>query len=259
MPEGSETYEGLGVPLYGESKIVGNTAANDVFTVEGAASQTGDLLVLQTSTPTEVFYVEADGVTNLAITNPGADNCVALAITDASTVTTGYLQGYYVSLATTGSYTTGNTQVNGFAIDLTWVGGTVGCEFSGMYIYLAGSGSPTLTSANISGLNIYMADLGGNPSSKSCLQMHIEDDGVATGQSAFVLARMEGASAAVGSFLEFAGTAALAPTYFMKTNHAASDGGMYIGSYSPTTVTGIGLACLINGAVYVIPLIAASS
>src|SRR3990167_4310681 len=111
MAEGTETHEGLGVPLFGESKVTGNTAANDVLTIEGAASQTGDLLVLQNSTPTELFYVESDGVTNIAVTNPGADNVFAVAITDSSTVTSGYVQGSYVSLATTGSYTTGSAQV----------------------------------------------------------------------------------------------------------------------------------------------------
>jgi hypothetical protein len=197
------------------------------------------------------------GCFDWVLSDVDADNAFGLIITDANTITSGYLQGYYVSLATTGSYTTGSTQVNGFAVDLTWVGGTIGCEFSGMYIYMAGSGSPTLTSANISGLNIYMGDLGGAPSSKSCIQMHVEDDGTATGQSAFIVARMEGASAAIGAFIEFAGTAALAPTYFIKSNSAS--GSMYYGSYTPTAVTGISLKCLINGAVYHIPLVASTS
>jgi hypothetical protein len=252
MAEGTESYGGLGVPLFGESKIVGNTAANDVFTIEGAGSQSGDLLVLQSSTPTELFYVESDGVSNWAITNPGADNVLAIAITDASTVTTGYVQGCYVSLATTGAYTTGNTQVNGFAVDLTWVGGTVGCEFSGMYIYMAGSGSPTLTSANISGLNIYLADLGGTPGNKCALQLHIEDDGVATGMDAFIVCRLEGASGATAAFVQFAGTATL-PEFFIKTNSAA--GAKMIRAYTASDAATLALTCNVNGSLYNIPMV----
>src|SRR3990167_9685636 len=61
MAEGTESYGGLGVPLFGESKIVGNTAAHDVFTIEGAASQTGDLLVLQSSAGTEYVSITSAG------------------------------------------------------------------------------------------------------------------------------------------------------------------------------------------------------
>lgn len=251
MAEGTESYGGLGVPLFGESKIIGNTAANDVLTIEGASSQTGDLLVLQTSTPTEVFYVEDNGVTNWAVTNPGADNVVAVVITDSSTVTSGYVQGSYVSLATTGAYTTGSTQVNGFAVDLTWVGGTVGCEFSGMYIYLAGSGSPTLTSANISGLNIYIDDVGGTPGNKCALQLHMADDGVATGMDAFIVCRIEG-SGATASFVQFAGTATL-PEFFIKTNSAA--GAKMIRAYSASDAATLALTCNINGSLYNIPMV----
>jgi hypothetical protein len=197
----------------------------------------------------------SSGAFDLVFTDPGADNCFSLAISDSSTVTSGYIQGYYVSLATTGAYSTGNTQVNGFAVGLTWVGGTVGCEFSGMYIYLAGSGSPTLTSANISGLNIYLADLGGTPGNKCALQMHIEDDGVATGMDAFIVCRLEGAGGATNNFVQFAGTATL-PALFMTTNSGA--GSKMIRSYTPGDTATLSLMCNINGTVYRIALVADS-
>jgi hypothetical protein len=61
MTVGTRTYEGLAVPLKGESKIKQAQSANDVLTIEGAASQTGDFIVLRTSAGTEKFSVEVDG------------------------------------------------------------------------------------------------------------------------------------------------------------------------------------------------------
>lgn len=55
MAEGSETWEGGAVPLFGESQIEGQTAANDILTLTGAASHTGDFLVMQNSTGAEMF------------------------------------------------------------------------------------------------------------------------------------------------------------------------------------------------------------
>ena len=49
MAEGTKTYDGLAVPLLGESEITQQTAATDVLTITGAASMTGDYVVLQDS------------------------------------------------------------------------------------------------------------------------------------------------------------------------------------------------------------------
>ena len=196
----------------------------------------------------------SDGAFDIDFVDPGADSCFSIDVTDSETVTSGYVVGHYVTLATTGTYTTGSTQVTGYAVDLTWVGGTVGCEFQGMYIYLAGSGSPTLTSANISGLNIYIADVGGTPGNKCALQLHMEDDGVATGMDAFIVCRIEG-SGAVANFLQFAGTETL-PEYFLATNSGA--GAKMIRSYSPSDSATASLMCNIDGTVYRIALVADS-
>lgn len=59
MAEGNETYMGLAVPLYGESEIQAQTAATDILTLTGAASHTGDFLVMQNSTGAEVFVFSA--------------------------------------------------------------------------------------------------------------------------------------------------------------------------------------------------------
>lgn len=182
-----------------------------------------------------------------------ADNAFGLIITDANTITSGYVQGYYCSLTTSGSYTTGSTQVNAMAVDLLF-GGTVGCEFSGAYFYLAASGSPTITSANISGVNIYIDDVGGTPGNKCALQLHMADDGVATGMDAFIVCRIEG-SGATANFVQFAGTATL-PTYFISTNSGA--GAKMLRAYSPSDAATLALACYINGTVYNIPMVADS-
>jgi hypothetical protein len=61
MAEGSETYMGLAVPLFGESEIQQQTLGNDILSLTGAASQTGDFLVCQSSAGAEKFVVDKDG------------------------------------------------------------------------------------------------------------------------------------------------------------------------------------------------------
>jgi len=180
-----------------------------------------------------------------------ADNAFGLVITDANTVTSGYVQGYYVSMTTTGAYSTGNTQINAIAVDM-FLGGTLACEAEALYIYLAASGTPTTTSANINGINIYIDDLGGNPSRVSGIQIHWADDG--TGSTAFIYARMEGASPACISFIEKGGTAASNPTYLLTTNSAATAAG-WIRTYTVGDAATLALACNINGTVYNIPMV----
>ena len=61
MAEGNSTYKGLAVPLNGESEIVQQTAANDIITLTGATSQSGDFLVCQNSSGTELFVIDSNG------------------------------------------------------------------------------------------------------------------------------------------------------------------------------------------------------
>jgi hypothetical protein len=190
------------------------------------------------------------GVANMG----GADSFVDISIADDSTVTSGYVVGMYITMPVTGAYSTASTQVTGLAVDLTWPGATVACEFQGAYFYLAGSSSPTLTSANISGVNIYIDDVGGTPGNKCALQLHMADDGVATGMDAFIVCRIEG-SGATANFVQFAGTATL-PTYFISTNSGA--GAKMLRTYAPSDAATLALACYINGTVYNIPMVADS-
>jgi len=61
MAEGTSTYDGLAVPLSGESEITATTAANDILTLTGATSHTGDFIVCQDSAGTENFVVGVAG------------------------------------------------------------------------------------------------------------------------------------------------------------------------------------------------------
>lgn len=61
MTAGSKTYEGLAVPLLGESLIVQQTGATDILTIEGGDGQTGDFIVCRSSTETQKLAVTAEG------------------------------------------------------------------------------------------------------------------------------------------------------------------------------------------------------
>jgi uncharacterized Zn-binding protein involved in type VI secretion len=78
MAEGTDTYKGLAVPLFGDFEIKQRTAATDVMTITGAASQTGDYIVCQNSSGTEEFIVAASGNVTVAGT---------LAVTGVATFT----------------------------------------------------------------------------------------------------------------------------------------------------------------------------
>lgn len=221
------TFEGLGVPLYGE-------------------------YYRYSEDQTQSLHVEDDGQHNFTFTDLGADNFIAVTVTDSNTVTSGYLQSFYTSITTSGSWTTGAAQINAFAVDLT-LGGTIGCEAEGFYVYIAGTGTPTLTSANISGLVSYIADLGAQPSSRCGIQLHIEDGNVASGQDAFVVMRIEGASGAVTNMFQKSGTATN-PTNFLATN--ATDNMLAAGDYlGGTPASAYGMKVLVGATTYYIPLI----
>ena len=67
MAEGSETYKGMAVPLFGESEIVQQTVGNDMLTLTGKASMTGDYIVCQNSTGAEVRVLNAAGEMTLQL------------------------------------------------------------------------------------------------------------------------------------------------------------------------------------------------
>lgn len=61
MAEGIRTWDGAAVPLLGESEIKQQDAAADVLTITLASAVTGDALVVQDSTGTELFVIGPAG------------------------------------------------------------------------------------------------------------------------------------------------------------------------------------------------------
>jgi hypothetical protein len=198
----------------------------------------------------------SSGCFDWVISDLDADNAFGLVITDANTVTSGYIQGYYVSMTSSGAYSTGNTQLNAIAVDM-FLGGTVACEAEGIYVYIAGSGTPTLTSSNINGINIYIDDLGANGNRVSGIQLHWADDTTGAGTAAIYF-RMEGSAPALNAFIEKGGTAAKDPTYFLAANSEVASTAGWIRAYTPSTASAYSLMCYINGTVYRIPIVADS-
>lgn len=111
MADGSRTYEGRALPLKGEAVIQQETAATDILTIEGAASQTGDFLVCRTSAGVEKCYVE-----------PAGDIYAAGTATVSGTVTiTGDMDN-----STTAAYSTnGAIAVTNFSASLTKADGAL--------------------------------------------------------------------------------------------------------------------------------------
>lgn len=72
MAEGKDTYMGLGVPLYGDFEIKQRSSTLDTMTITGASGATGDYIVCQDSSGTEVFVVGTAGITVAAVTIAGA-------------------------------------------------------------------------------------------------------------------------------------------------------------------------------------------
>lgn len=94
MAEGTSTFMGLAPALLGESEIKQQTAATDILSITGAASQTGDFIVAQNSTGTELFVVSSSGlVTAKGINLSGVSTFAAGTVIDltiSSTVSTNY-------------------------------------------------------------------------------------------------------------------------------------------------------------------------
>jgi hypothetical protein len=74
MTEGTKTYEGLAVPLYGESEIKQQALATDLLTLTGAASMSGDFMVIQNSTGAELIVVGCNGTVDFAIGSTTSTN-----------------------------------------------------------------------------------------------------------------------------------------------------------------------------------------
>ena len=81
MAEGNSTYEGLAAPLYGEYEQTQTTVGNDMVTLTGKSSMTGDFLVCQTSAGAEVFVVDVDGALTVASSLSGTQQSLTVSAT----------------------------------------------------------------------------------------------------------------------------------------------------------------------------------
>ena len=111
MTEGVSTFEGLAVPLLGESEIKQQTAATDILSITGAASQTGDFLVLQNSSGAELLVVSASGA--LTLLTAGMTFAGLVENTLSSTTQS---SGFNVSVTSTGAIAAGGILGNAFLV-----------------------------------------------------------------------------------------------------------------------------------------------
>jgi hypothetical protein len=114
MAEGSETYDGLAVPLFGESEIQQQTAATDIVTLTGAASQSGDFLVCQNSTGTENLVISSSGLVT-SVVGMTLTTLTASAEATFSGLSSSSANGMTISVTSTGAMAA-NASVNANAI-----------------------------------------------------------------------------------------------------------------------------------------------
>jgi hypothetical protein len=200
------------------------------------------------------FKIGDDGATHITLSGIGETNGIHVDIDDANTVTSGYVQGYYVAIDTSSgtAWSTGNTQANSFGTDITLTKGTVACEVSGMYVYISGSSNATISSALLSGLTVQMADVGSSPSSQFGVLVHWASPDVASSREAAFY--VKGESACACNALLGAGNEL--PTYFFHCG--AWTGGMVDTSSRAAATATKSLKCYVSGTAYYIPLLSAT-
>ena len=108
MTEGTKSYEGLAVPIYGESEITQQVAATDILTITGAASQSGDFLVCQDGSGNEKFVVSSSGLVTSAVGLSATTGSFVLASSGINGVT--------VSVTSTGAVAAGAVLANGVVV-----------------------------------------------------------------------------------------------------------------------------------------------
>lgn len=64
MAQGSDSFMGKAMPILGNVTLTGETAADDILTITGATSQSGDYFVIEDADGTELFYIDSNGDLN---------------------------------------------------------------------------------------------------------------------------------------------------------------------------------------------------
>lgn len=99
MPVGTDTYKGLALPLYGQSEVKQQTAAQDLLTLTAAStSASGDLLVLRDSAGTEKFSMGVSHFTRKLVMGTIALASLASNASEATVAATGLTTNHVVQI-----------------------------------------------------------------------------------------------------------------------------------------------------------------
>jgi hypothetical protein len=185
----------------------------------------------------------------------GAVNMFSITVSDATTITSGYIQAFYANVTSTGSKTGGNaTQVNAFAADV-FFGGTVTSQVSGMYVYMAESGTATMTDAQLDGYVVFLGSVGSAAVYRSGFHAYSEEPTAtnASGLDAGLIVECAGATGTWGAVIGVMGVTK--PLYFLQINNAPGEERMFsTGARGNVAAAAAWLACNVNGTVYQIAL-----
>ncbi len=107
MAAGTNTYDGLAVPLLGESEIVQQTAANDILTIRQASASSGSPLVVRNSSSTNVFGLNSLGAIRTMVLSTIALASLA-SNASASATLTGATTADVITFFPTAGFATGN-------------------------------------------------------------------------------------------------------------------------------------------------------
>jgi len=232
------TMEGLSVPLYGgftSYQASGTTASSAYLTVND------------------------DGTHDFSWADEGADNFISVTLTDATTISSGYIQAYYASITSTGSKTQAQTgaQQNAFAADI-FLGGTQAAWTNGMFVYIAETGTATITSSTIAGYAVYLAAFGASPASRHGFHVFSEETSTYTDATVHDTAfHAEGAGS--GTYGALLGTdGAVPPHYFLDIMDTTDTTTRMIVDYSSSDSATKALRVLVGSTVYNIPMVADS-
>ena len=192
------TWEGLGLPAYGEFYRYDNDQV-------------------------QTLYVEESGIMNLTVANTtdSMDNTLAITNTYSGTVT-GYGNTFYANLQVGGTSSGGAsaTQYNAFGADIT-INGTHASGIGGIYVYIC-EGTATLTDAEPYGGWFDIMELGAT-NKLSCIRLSKQNTTLGTSVDAFIHCALDGSGTA-RSLIHMEGTGR--PTYFLS--HTASTAGGYL-------------------------------
>jgi hypothetical protein len=178
MPTGTSEFQGLAVPLNGESQITQQTAANDILTITGASGMAADFIVCEDSSGTEIFYLRQDGFMRL---NP---------------TTTISAMGFDCRMAS--SSTTGVNVAGNFRLTHTATGDSA--QNYALWAYLDMS-SATTGGGRTAVMSLYLA---GETSAAGTCRSFINFSGDATGMQIYNLFTFPGFTVDTGPFVALA-------------------------------------------------------